>query len=234
MDIYICETHDKDAEYIKNMCIRYEIQKNVESNIWKILTFDQLKKRLNDEELLNVFMLCVDSKMAGYGEYIVKCNNENYIILLVSDPRQLLSWVSPTVRPSGIIEKPVKEELLKPLLDEIWNDYNWAGDFEDQFSFNIKAEKYVVPCSKILYFESRSKKIVIRTFNQEFEFYDTMANIMDGLPPSFIRVHRSFIINGKLITSVDFGDNTIYLNEDTFVPLSRSFKSILQKYLGDV
>ena len=89
----------------------------------------------------------------------------------------------------------------------------------------------MVPCSKILYFESNSKKIILRTVSQEFEFYGSMQKISEELPGTFIRVHRSFIVNAEKISEVDFGENTIYFEDDTFVYLSRGYKPALQEYL---
>lgn len=231
MDIYICETNKDANANLKNLCVRYFIQENIESDIWQIQGISQLREDLSDNILLNIFMLGIEQEVREFSDYIKACNEQNYIILLGSDPEKLLSLITPSIRLSGIIIRPAENVKLYQILDEIWYDYESIEENAEQFIFNIKAAKYVIPCNKILYFESSSKKIILRTISQEFEFYGSMQEITKELPSSFMRVHRSFIVNTEKIHEVDFGENTIYFEDDTFVYLSRSYKLELQKYL---
>lgn len=231
MDIYICETDRESSQQLGSLCVRYFIQENIEAHIRQIQNLHQLREYLAGNILLNVFMLGIEQELQCFAEDIKKSNEQNYIVLLGSDPAELFGCINPSMRPSGIIVRPVEDKKLHQLLDEIWQDYKNLDEHGEQFVFNIKAARYMVPCSKILYFESNSKKIILRTVSQEFEFYGSMQKISEELPGTFIRVHRSFIVNAEKISEVDFGENTIYFEDDTFVYLSRGYKPAFQEYL---
>ncbi len=47
----------------------------------------------------------------------------------------------------------------------------------------------------ILFFEKVGKKVLIHTYNEILETYDTLNNLSKLLPDTFIRAHQSYIIN---------------------------------------
>ena len=56
-----------------------------------------------------------------------------------------------------------------------------------------------------------------------------MKKVEDYLPcPQFLRVHRSFIVNMSKVEMIDRGRMVI---GDTFIPVSESYKDIVQEYI---
>ncbi len=52
--------------------------------------------------------------------------------------------------------------------------------------------------------------------------------MLDQLPPNFVRVHRSFIVNTNLITSIN--STSLLLNRTITIPVSRTFKSNISQF----
>lgn len=231
MDIYICETNEHNSERLREICIGYSIRENIDSHIKKIEGIKELKKKVENSLMLNIFMLGIEQDIGEFAEYIRACNEKNYIILLGMESKKIFDCITPSLRPSGIIIRPVEGERIELILNEIRQDYIALEEVNEQFVFNIQASKYMVPCNKILYFESSSRKIVLRSKSQEFEFYGSLEKISKELPESFIRVHRSYIVNTEKISEIDFSENTIYFEDNTFAFFSRSHKTVLKEYL---
>lgn len=56
-----------------------------------------------------------------------------------------------------------------------------------------------------------------------------MKTVEDSLPrPQFLRVHRSFIVN---MVKVDMIERSRIVIGDTFIPVSESYKDIVQEYI---
>ena len=154
---------------------------------------------------------------------------EQFVLVMGHTPEELLNLVSPSFRPAGLLVKPVKKEKLEHLLSEVWKEYKKAQTRENMFSLKIRSQEYVLPQSKILFFESRNKKIVLRTSTQEIEFYDTLEHLQSVLNKDFIRIHKSFLVNISLVTMVHFSNMMVHFNGGVFVPVSRTYKAVLSE-----
>ena len=104
----------------------------------------------------------------------------------------------------------------------------------DKDSISSDSDQFFVKCdkgklkrviiSKILYIEAKQNYVSIYqdTFNIVFSF--TLTGMIHVLPQSsFIRVHRSFIINIDRIQAVEA--NNILLDNDVVIPIGHSYKN---------
>ena len=73
---------------------------------------------------------------------------------------------------------------------------------------------------------------MLRTENQEFEFYDTLDNVLKSVPQDFIQIHKSYVVNSKHIISVDYGGQTVCLDDGSEAYLSRTYKSSLRELMA--
>ena len=80
-----------------------------------------------------------------------------------------------------------------------------------------------------MFFESRNKKVYVNTGFEEYSFYDTLDNIESRVGDGFVRCHRSFIIAKSRIKKVMLSQNTVILDTDCYIPLSRTYKSVLKE-----
>ena len=124
---------------------------------------------------------------------------------------------------SNIVKK-VFIEAVKCCL----KDYNSDCAADENYVIDNREGRQLVPYSKILYFESRAKKIFVITESCEYSVYDTLDNLEKILPKNFVRCHRSFIVAVSEIKKIMFSQNTIVLENGILIPLSRSYKSAMK------
>ncbi|MDO4160661.1 MAG: LytTR family DNA-binding domain-containing protein [Prevotellaceae bacterium] len=103
---------------------------------------------------------------------------------------------------------------------------------QDRFIF-VKSEYKLVPIKfdDILYIEGLKDyiKIYLSTEKRSVMSLMNMKKMEDYLPrPQFMRVHRSFIINMSKVDLIDRGRMVI---GETFIPISESYKDVVQNYI---
>jgi DNA-binding LytR/AlgR family response regulator len=95
---------------------------------------------------------------------------------------------------------------------------------------NIDRRLIKIEIPSIYLIEAKGDYIQIKTEQKNYTVHTTLKKINDKLPDSsFLKVHRSYIINVEKI--VDIEDNSILIKKDV-VPISRSKKSKLLKRLN--
>ena len=111
---------------------------------------------------------------------------------------------------------------------------NTQIESNEKFLF-IKSEYKVlrINLSDIKYIESKSEYLRIYVENQQpIMTLMSMKKMEKFLPEnSFMRIHRSFIVNLNKITTVE--RNRIIFDKDVYIPVSEQYKPKFQKYLSD-
>ncbi|KAB2837255.1 MAG: LytTR family transcriptional regulator, partial [Melioribacteraceae bacterium] len=84
----------------------------------------------------------------------------------------------------------------------------------------------------INYIEANGDYATISTTEKNYTIYSTMKSLEDKIKNvSFVRVHRSFIININKINDIE--DNTLLINKK-IIPIGASYKNVLMKRLNIV
>ena len=168
MEIIICGSDNVNVGKIKDICFQYSFQWEEESEIKIINAREEMYSYMKASNLTS---LIIAETAIVKGEMISEKLKEQFVLVMG--------------RPAGLLVKPVKKEKLEHLLSEVWKEYKKAQTRENMFSLKIRSQEYVLPQSKILFFESRNKKIVLRTSTQEIEFYDTFEHLQSVLNKDF-------------------------------------------------
>lgn len=223
-NIYIYYKNPKIAQSLKKICTSFFINFNYNTEIMCVNSINGLEE-ITDSNV-SVYILESTDYLETISSMIYKKNILNYIILIVENSLQLVNIIKPNIRPSGVILKPIQKEILNDTLKEISLDLKslTQKNIKEVFNFKCKNTEYVIPIDDILFFESKNKKVYINTISQEFNYYATLNTLMDNLPKYFMRVHKGFIVNTNTISSVDYNQNLITLNNSFIIPLSRTYK----------
>lgn len=220
--------------------LRYMLQDEVASisdEYWDILCLKDpavIEKELADTDLLDFACVDVVGGKAMDGVYLLRKKYAEMFLLLIADAKlSPLTYLQPGVRPDSLLLRPLDKATVKRTL----NDFLTAGlerkedpGEENCFTVKNKEERTYIPYRSICYFEAREKKVFARTLNEEYGFYDSLEEMADTLPEEFVRCHRSFIVNTKMIKKVIAAQNIILLSEDVEVPLSRSYKTKFREF----
>lgn len=201
----------------------------------KIQTYHTLKEFEGYIQQLDTLDLaCLDVVQNGAvaaAERLRKGHRQTMIILIVDQSVSPMQYIRPTILAAALLLRPVQPETAQEILWEaLMSVQRSRTTDESSFVFTTLGENYHIPFSKILYFESREKKVFLRTAHQEYGFYETMEHLQNTLPLPFLRCHKSYIINTTFVQSINLSKNTISLRQDIAVPVSRSYKDTVREW----
>jgi two-component system response regulator LytT len=133
------------------------------------------------------------------------------------------------VQPNAYLLKPFnKEELYTSIEIALYNDQENKKKVQSEVIFVKQKHLFVkLRMEEILFFKSDHVYVEIHTFDGErYVVRGSLNDYEEQVNVDFIRVHRSFIINKKYISSFD--SKSINLNE-IHIPISKNYLESFQK-----
>ncbi len=151
------------------------------------------------------------------------------LLLVVEMSMSPTEYLKPGIKPDAILIRPVSfENAFETLRSFLTEGISQRENNDQAFVVDGREGKYTIPYSKIYYFESRDKKIYLKTLEGEYGFYGTIDELDGELPGMFVRCHRSFIVNKKYIRKI-LNISTIELSNGFIVPVSRSYRQTIKE-----
>lgn len=191
-----------------------------------VSAFNQLSKRHN------VDLAIIDINTAGVDSFdrINSLNNPPNIIGVSTNGQYAMkAFVYNFV---DYLIKPVSYSRFCRAVDKAIR-YNSQKDFcniEDKEIF-IKMDSSLVRLNMkdITYIEALENYITLNTINKKYTIHFTMKGIENQLPPEiFIRTHRSFFVNKRLIKTINENNLQIILGDNLkYIPIGKSFKDTI-------
>lgn len=201
----------------------------------RVLIKKLLNRKLFEEFLQEkglVDFICIDvtwEQGIRCAELLREGYPESAILLIADMSISPVAYMKPSIMAAALLLKPLAQEPVRQTLHQMFAHYVDKVAEEEVFVVASKEDRQRIPYSAILYFEARSKKVYACTEDCEYGFYDTMERLEEKLPDSFVRCHRSYIINRKYIRKVMVSRGSVILQDDIEIPLSRSYKGALKE-----
>lgn len=189
-----------------------------------------LKDKLLKNHDIDLVFLDVDTPELDILDFIKNFDNKANIIIVSSDDKYALK----------AFEFNIVDYLLKPLtysrfykaIDKATRYYA-SKDVTNSDSNEIFIKKgsslVKLKIKDITYVEALENYVTLNTKNEKFTIHFTMKAIEYQLPSdTFIRVHRSFIVNISLVKAIK--DNSLDItvgNELKNIPIGNSFRDAL-------
>lgn len=235
ISMVVVDAEKKEIMSIKNTI--KDLAARLTDDEWKIDMLDFAPEEMEFfREHPLVDMCCYDILPKGSVDYLLELRKQyaQMGLMLIADATvSPLVYLKPGIRADSLLMRPIQPEVLRDTMKEFFSSYLQSVDEQEgvsSFVIDGKSGKINIPYTDIFYFEAREKKIFVRTLNEEYGFYTTIEQLEEQLPDSFIRCHRSFIINSAKISKIMLSQNIIYLSQGFDVPLSRSYKPILKQF----
>ena len=92
---------------------------------------------------------------------------------------------------------------------QILQSFQEQEEKDQIFYITTRKKTQAVPYQKILYFESRDKRVYVRTEFEEIGFHGTLSGLETELQENFIRCHKGYLVNKKKIQSVDWAQHLL-------------------------
>jgi len=95
----------------------------------------------------------------------------------------------------------------------------------------VRADRsnHQIKLDELIYLESLSDYVKIYFNEQSLTTRDTISSFEESLPETFIRIHRSYIVNLDYIT--EFSSKSVIVG-NTELPISRTYKDTALKYIS--
>ena len=221
-----------DDEETARLIIEKLASKNALVNIKeKFTNAIQAIKYLNQNQVDLIFL---DIHMPEF-------NGFDFIRTLKSPPKIILTTSDRNFAIEAFEYKCIIDYLVKPVTQERFNkaidkaqsisipNHHLKNPENDLF-VNIDRRLTKIDIPSIYLIEAKGDYISIKTAKKNYIVHSTLKKIEKKLPAdSFLRIHRSYIINVKSI--IDIEDNSVLIEKD-IVPVSRNKRPELLKYLN--
>ncbi|NRF40332.1 LytTR family DNA-binding domain-containing protein [Pedobacter foliorum] len=149
-----------------------------------------------------------DYAVAGYEQDVV-----DYLLKPITFERFLMSVNKARARISNEKAITMQSQVAIPLYIFLKTEY--------------RIQK--VSLASIQYIEGLGDYINLHTTNGKILSLERMKNIEETLPPSFLRIHKSYIIN---IDQIDFIEKGRIIINKEYLPIGDSYKEKVKRHLG--
>lgn len=156
------------------------------------------------------------------------------LLLIVDQSVSPMKYIKPSIMASSLILRPFTEITMKETLQEFVGSCIKEEDGDEEvYVLEGKSGIIRIPYKSIYYVEANMKKVFIRLKNEEYSFFSTLEKLNEELPDNFARCHRGFLINCDRVIEYRVAENEIILDDDTRIPVSRSYKNTIRTMLSE-
>lgn len=100
---------------------------------------------------------------------------------------------------------------------------------KSEIAIRSNRKQVLLPLNEILYIESLGDYIQVHTATETYITKEKISSLNDRLPKSFVRTHRSFIVNKDKVSQ--FNKEEVLLG-DYPIPIGRKYKKLVEELLG--
>ena len=218
IEIFVCDDDLNITEFLK-----FFIMKHFGEN-YKVVTMNRCQELIGmieiNERIPDVLIMDINLK-DGNGIDTVKHLQTLYPKLKVIYLTGIINYATAIfeTNPAYFLVKPINEnnliDAIKKAVDEV------EVDKSDSIIVKTNGSELLLYRKEILYIESQGRKIVFHFLNGEkYEMYEKMDVLQLKLGDSFVRSHKSFLINMKYI--IERTNNEFCLSNGKVLPISKS------------
>lgn len=169
------------------------------------------------------------------GSALARRNRDCYTVYDIHDLDDLPALLPHCSKPAGILLGNYTQSQASACFKRIIDDYAAISsdtDSSETMFLESGATSYRLPYNQIVYIEALNKKLNICTVRQSITVRYSMNKFADALPDYFLRCHRSYIINAKLVDVIDYREMLVTMTDGSRLPIARSMKDAFQAFFG--
>lgn len=208
---------------------------------WKWIECDTLEEAVEKTESSDKLdILCLDltmqptDRMISIAQTFRNAYPAAHMILIAHSRISPVKYMRPSINAQSLLLKPLDSESIKEVLEESIMSYSAkfsSKDSEQFFVIETRGERELISYDRIMFYETREKKVFLNTGDMEYPFYDTLDQLEERLAGRFLRCHRSYLVNRNKISKVYLSQNILILEDGEEIPLSRSYKPLLKQFM---
>lgn len=231
--IAICDDNLSDTERIEELLLRLQtlfLEKIEASIFYSGESFCQVIKDSCpfDIVLMDIEMGGIDGIAAGEK---LRADDDNDLVLLlyISSHEDYYNQLF-DVQPCAFIGKPIDSNEFSHKLEKAINKIIRRRHDGKRKVLPVSQKGYeiLVPLKKILYLESKVRKICLYTTDEMMEYYSILSNEEEKLSKDgFIRTHQSYVVNLRYVREVT--SKSLTLVDGTEIPISSSRRNSVKE-----
>lgn len=217
LEIFVCDDDTNITEFLK-----FFIMKHFGDN-YKVLTMNRCQELIGmvelNERIPDILIMDINLK-DGNGIETVKRLQKDHPKLKVIYLTGIINYATAIfeTNPAYFLLKPIKENNLIDAITKVSQEIEF--DKSDSIVIKTNGSEIILFRRDIMYVESQGRKLVIYLADgKKIEIYEKMDTIHEQLGGSFIRSHKSFLINMKYIT--ERTNKEFYLSDGKVLPISK-------------
>lgn len=130
------------------------------------------------------------------------------------------------VRPLNFLVKPVQEQ---DVINNLEKAMKLSKYYDGYLKFQKGSDFYSIAYEDILYFSTSGRKIRVHTDPCEYEFYGKLDDLLQRIPPGFIRIHKSYLVNELYVKK--WGYEAVIMTDDTELSISKRYRKAVRDSL---
>lgn len=180
-----------------------------------ILALEYLQK--NDSDL--IFLDIQMPELTGINFMKIVGPDQKYILTTAYSEYALEGYEHNVV---DYLLKPISFERFQKSVLKAQERFSFPQEENTYFFVKSSGQRHRIGFQTILYIESIKDYVNIRTENDEFIVLDTLKSMENLLPATFVRIHKSFIVNLDKVKSI--GAKKVILPEYE-IPIGESYRA---------
>ena len=232
MNVVICDDSEKDLSQLRFYVERYFKEVNCHIDILTYKSGDDLLSDLAAGKLSDTIIAFLDIFMPGIdgidtAKKIREANSDMVIIFTTISMDHMLDGYS--VYAMQYLVKPVKYPEIKDVLGKCMTKYADALRSIEVLSDRLTVKVYL---KDIIYLEFSSKALYIHTTTETLKTFLPLSELEKQLEnSSFLRTHRSYLVNMRYIKQIQLYDFLLTNNEK--IPIRRNDKLTVKQAYRD-
>lgn len=217
IEIFACDDDRNITEYLKFFIIKHFGEE------YRVITMNGCQELIGmiemNERVPDILIMDVNLK-DGNGIETVKEIQKNHPKLKVIYLTGIINYATSIfeTNPAYFLVKPINENKLNDAITKVTKEIE--RDKSDSIVVKTNGSEVILYRSEILYVESQGRKLILYMQDgAKTEIYEKMDTIQETLGSSFIRSHKSFLINMKYI--VERTNKEFCLSNGRVLPISK-------------
>ena len=216
-EVFVCDDDINITEFLK-----FFIMKHFGEN-YKVVTMNRCQDLISmiemGERVPDILIMDINLK-DGNGIETVKHLQKLHPKLKVIYLTGIINYATAIfeTNPAYFLVKPINENNLKDAITKVSNEIEFEKS--DSIVVKTKGSEIILYRREIMYVESQGRKLILYMTNgRKNEIYEKIDVIQEQLGATFIRSHKSFLINMKYIT--ERTNKEFYLSDGKVLPISK-------------
>ncbi len=217
LEIFACDDDINITEFLKFFIMKHF------GDDYKVVTMNCCRELIGmveiNERVPDILIMDINLK-DGNGIETVRRLQELHPNLRVIYLTGIINYATAIfeTNPAYFLVKPINENHLIDALSKVSKDIEY--DKSDSIVVKTSGSEIMLYRREIVYVESQGRKLVLHMSDgKKNEIYEKMDAIQEHLGISFVRSHKSFLINMKYI--VERTNKEFYLSNGTVLPISK-------------